>query len=277
MKKTSFVIASYNSAELLKKTIPLNLLSGFTEIIIIDGMSTDETKELVNKFISKNNENIKLYSVPKKGLANARNIGTEKAACEYIIHAGPDNYIPKETLENMLSLTDKFDLVSCQTQLLDVNNYLEFSQNIYKKRLSVGEKEVVGTPYIAKSDLFKENKFDERMLNSDDTELCHRLKMAKHKIYRSEDICWETGFNGLSEIIERWMRWGRGDALFYKRMKDQWSFSRKVKSRLRPFLAEIVESYKYLALKEFIQILPFLVFICILRFSGWLRYDITER
>ncbi len=258
---------------MLKRTLKENLNTGFKQIVIVDGESTDNTESLVKDFQRQYPSKIKFFSIPKKGMANARNFGTSKVDdTEYTMHAGPDNFLPSETVKQMVEQTNQYDLVSCQTFLHESHSYLEKAHNCYKKRYFEGEQEVVGTPYVAKTTLFKEFPFNENMLNSDDTEFCKRLKDSQKKIYRSFAICTEIGFNDLPNIIERWVRWGRGDALFYKEMQHQWTFSRKIQSWFHTMRIELISPFKHLSFLEYFYTFPFLLLTMYLRYHGRLKY-----
>lgn len=273
----SLVIAAYNSGKILAETLKENLKLRIDRIIIVDGMSTDTTADVVQYYKNLFPEKIELHIIPKKGLANARNYGTGVAHTEYILHAGPDNVLSQETVNVLLQELEIYDLVSCQTRLRHPKHYLEKVDNIYKKRFSPGIKEVVGTPYMARKELFDRFPFDEQMINSDDTEICHRLKMHGKKIYRSPAVCYETGFGSFQGLCERWPRWGRGDALFYAKMKKEWTMPRRLKSYLHPFVAEIIEPRQVMSLKEFFFSAPVLILSCMLRYYGWFRYIVTGR
>lgn len=277
IKDISLVIATYNSADILKNSIVENLKINFGAIIIIDGESTDDTKEIVQKYKIQYPNLIQFYQIPKRGLANARNFGTSKVKTLMAMHAGPDNVLPLDTVKQILKDALMYDWVSCQTRRLSSMGYLNKAHNISKKRFAPGVQSVVGTPYLAATSLFKKFPFNEKMLNSDDTEVCQRLELAGKKIFRSQAICLEIGFEGLADIAERWLRWGRGDALFYEQNKNNWNLARKIKSWCRPFIAELVESAFFLSVKEFLFVLPFLIMVCFLRFAGWLRYISVKR
>lgn len=282
MKQTSasatLVLACYQSGHILGQTLKENIEAGFSKIVIIDGESNDGTQQIVKDLAVANPGRIEFFRCPKLGLANARNIGTSKVNTPFTMHAGPDNIIPKETLKKMFDLCLAYDLVSCQTATIGKKiSYFERAHKIYKKRFKPGLQPVVGTPYIAKTSLFKTHLFNEKMLNSDDTELCERLAKKGKAIYRSDAECLETGFNKLPNIIERWMRWGRGDALFYKSKKNDWTLSRKIKSCLHPFKAEIFDPWNALSVPETFFCLPFLILVTTLRYSGWIRYLVLKK
>ncbi len=272
LPKISLVVATFNSASMLAETVPHNLDAGFSEIVIIDGFSKDNTVDVIRELEERFKHRIIFKQIPKKGLANARNNGTANSTCELVMHAGPDNFFTSDTLSEMVRLCGEYSLVSCRTELAVVNGYLEKVHSIYKRRYRSGKQTMVGTPYLAKRELFIAFPFNEKMLNSDDTEFCDRLVNANKAIYRAEVACLETGFNGLPEIIERWMRWGRGDALFYREKSNKWTIRRKIKSLLHPFNAEIVDIKQDVSISEYIYILPFIVFVTKLRYAGWLRF-----
>ena len=270
----SLIIATYNSAEMLRISLRENLRSGFAAIIIVDGESKDATQQHVKDLQAQHPGVIRFYQVPKRGLANARNFGTLQVETEILMHAGPDNIIPAETIKMMVKDLAGYDLVSCQTRRVEGSGYLGQAHNIYKKRYSPGPQRVVGTPYLGRTVLFREFLFNEKMLNSDDTELCQRLTDAGKTIFRDSVICQEIGFEGLADIIERWTRWGRGDALFYRSQQARWSLGRKLCSWLHPFKAEVVDCFKVLFVAEFLYIMPFLLFVLCLRYWGWIRFVI---
>lgn len=276
-QEISLVIASYNSVDMLNTTLAENLQTGFGAIIIVDGESSDSTAEVVKRFQQLNPGMISFFQIPRRGLANARNFGTSKVRTTVTMHAGPDNIIPREATASMYRELNRYDLISCQTRRVETRGYLGTAHNIYKKRFASGVQSVVGTPYLGRTEMFFAFPYNENMLNSDDTELEQRLAEAGKGIYRTEAICHEIGFETPTDILERWLRWGRGDALFYRTQKMRWSLKRKFRSWLHPFKAEIIDCWRILTLKEFIYVLPFIVAVTALRYTGWLRYIITGR
>ncbi len=279
VKQITLVIATYNSAEMLKISLAENHRTGFGAIVIVDGESNDATGEVVERFQRLHPGVTSYYRIPRLGLANARNFGTSKVQTAMAMHAGPDNIILREATEAMFGELDRYDLVSCQTRRLETRGrgYLGKAHNLYKKRFAPGVQSVVGTPYIGRTEMFSAFPFNEKMLNSDDTELEHRLTEQGKQIYRTDAVCYEIGFETPSDLVERWLRWGRGDALFYRTQRSRWSLKRKMQSWLHPFKAEIVDCWRALTLPEFIYVLPFIVSVMTLRYIGWFRYETTGR
>lgn len=275
--KVSLVIAAHNSAEMLQKSLQENLQTGFAAIIIVDGESSDYTKKEVKNLQGQYPNVLKFYQIPLRGLANARNFGTSKVETALVMHAGPDNILSPETVKMMLEEIDTYDLVSCQTRRIESSGYLGRVHNIYKKRYVPGVQPVVGTPYLGRTALFREFPFNEEMLNSDDAEFGQRLTDARRMIFRTSAICQEIGFERLADIVERWIRWGRGDALFYRSQKMRWFLGRKIRSWLHPFKAEILDCFRILTLREFIYVSPFLLLVMLLRYLGWIRFVILGK
>jgi glycosyltransferase involved in cell wall biosynthesis len=74
------------------------------EFLVVDGMSTDNTREIVQRYVDKH-ENIHLFENPKRLSSAARNIGVKNAKGEYILivdgHCIIDN---KEMLANAVKV-----------------------------------------------------------------------------------------------------------------------------------------------------------------------------
>ncbi len=262
---------------MLEEALRKNLQTGFGAIIIVDGESTDRTEEVIENLQGQYPDVLKFYQTPLRGLASARNFGTSKVETTLAMHAGPDNILPPETVKVMIEEIGRCDLVSCQTRRVETSGYLGTAHIIYKKRYTPGVQPVVGTPYLGRMAVFLEFPFNEEMLNSDDTEFCQRLTDAGKKIFRANVICLEIGFEKLADIVERWLRWGRGDALFYRSQKMRWSLWRKVRSWLHPFKAEILDCFRILTLQEFLYVFPFLMLVMPLRYLGWMRFVILGK
>lgn len=106
----SIIIPSYNEEDYIEKVICsiINQKHSYsTEIFVIDGKSTDNTKQKVLNF---KDDNIKFLENEKRFKPYALNIGIKKAKGRYIIIADahsffPDNYI--STLVNYLEHSDK--------------------------------------------------------------------------------------------------------------------------------------------------------------------------
>jgi len=82
MVKLSVIIPAYNKENKILKTLDSIANQSFRdlEIIVVDDGSTDNTKNVIEKYIQeKNDDRIKLLSKENGGLSSARNYGVKFA------------------------------------------------------------------------------------------------------------------------------------------------------------------------------------------------------
>ncbi|WP_343611784.1 glycosyltransferase family 2 protein [Chryseobacterium oranimense] len=94
----SVIIPVYNASEFLEKAVDSALpFEEVKEIVLIEDQSTDDSLEICRKLVLKD-PRIKLYQHPDKGNHGAgatRNLGLEKAGCEFISFLdADDHYLP---------------------------------------------------------------------------------------------------------------------------------------------------------------------------------------
>lgn len=111
--KLSIITINYNNKNGLAKTIDSVLSQSFDdyEWIVIDGGSTDGSKELIEKYSSK-----MAYwcSEPDKGVYHAMNKGIEHAKGEYLNFLNSGDWLcSSEALKNLFSRNPEADILSC--------------------------------------------------------------------------------------------------------------------------------------------------------------------
>jgi len=95
-KLISVVVPAFNEAEYLKKTL-LSLKSQIyrpMEIIVVDNASTDQTREIAEKYADR------VISLSKKGASRARNFGAKFAKGEYLLFLDADTRLSKNAVGN---------------------------------------------------------------------------------------------------------------------------------------------------------------------------------
>lgn len=104
MKKITFIMPTYNSAEYLERT--LKSLSQMikedkevTEVLFIDDGSTDRTIEILETLVEKEPNTYRLFKAKHGGVSKARNLGIQNATGEYVTFIDSDdaytaNFIP---------------------------------------------------------------------------------------------------------------------------------------------------------------------------------------
>jgi len=108
----SIVIPSLNERKNLEKRIPriYEVLDKDTEVLIVDGESTDDTRGLVEKF-QKKYSNLKYRKQSGEGFANALREGLRRASGEEIVSMDAENHDPAEIPKILSKLREGFDVV----------------------------------------------------------------------------------------------------------------------------------------------------------------------
>src|SRR5680860_1347088 len=89
----SIITCTYNSAEYIGdniKSVKSQIFEDY-EQIFVDGFSSDETIEILNKYKS-DKSNIKITSSSPRGIANAMNIGIKNTSGKYVLFLNSDDY-----------------------------------------------------------------------------------------------------------------------------------------------------------------------------------------
>ena len=145
--KFSIIVPNYNNGEWIDKTIEsvINQTYNNWELYIIDDMSTDNSIEVINKYVDKRitliRNEIKLYN------GGSRNIGILKAKKSnldgYLLFIDSDDWLSNnKVLENLNNFIDDEDLITLQYEYY-INNEIKpagkcYYQNIDDLFMTVG-------------------------------------------------------------------------------------------------------------------------------------------
>lgn len=103
----SVIIPTYNRSELLREAIQSTIAQTYRpiECIVVDDGSSDNTKEVVDGLIIKNNQNFKLIYIHQQNAGSqvARNTGTMASTGEYIQYLDSDDLLYPEKIEKQVS------------------------------------------------------------------------------------------------------------------------------------------------------------------------------
>jgi len=108
--KISIIVAIYNVEAYIKQCLDSLINQSYKniEIICIDDGSPDNSKTIIEKYISKDNR-IKLIQQVNQGLSSVRNNGIYNASGKYIYFIDGDDFIPSNYLENHINAIKKSD------------------------------------------------------------------------------------------------------------------------------------------------------------------------
>ncbi len=198
--KVSIIIPVHNEEKTISKTLESLLNNDYKniEIIVVDGMSTDSTRKVVEEYASKYSTNIKILQNPKKYTPAGLNIGIRNASGKYVMIASghatySENYISAcvEAIESNLcdvagGLMETLPRAH-NPKAIAISEVLKHPFGIggAKYRTGVENNEYVDTVAygIYKKEIFENiGLFDERLIRNQDIEFNLRLKRAGYRI-----------------------------------------------------------------------------------------------
>lgn len=196
MKNLTIIIPVYNNIDILEslKNKTLLLSNKYTQTIIIDDCSRDNTYLELYNFIQNNNlVNVEIYrNNQNMGPSYSRNIGIEKALGEYIAFLDSDDDWHPQKIEIQIEMMQKFDFKISGTQhkiikYEELNNEKSINykmlENIpfyivkWPKILFVSP---FATPSVVMHKSLKKYLFDETIRYSEDYNLWKRITY-KHR------------------------------------------------------------------------------------------------
>lgn len=174
------------------------------EILVLDGISEDKTREVIKKYIDQHSF-IKLINNPQKFLPNALNIGIKKAKGKIIIRADAHSVYDKEYISKSVRYLKKYkaDNVGGIWKMIPRNDNLigkvitfvlssPFSSGVsyYRSNLPKKVKLTNTVPFgcFKKETFEKIGPFDERIEISEDIDFNLRLRKIGGKILLAPDI-----------------------------------------------------------------------------------------
>jgi glycosyltransferase involved in cell wall biosynthesis len=186
----SIVVPTYNRANIISRTIESIISQAYEnyEVIIIDDGSTDDTEQVIQKYLS---GKVHYYKKSNAERAAARNYGTSKALGDYINWFDSDDIMYPDNLAVAADSLHRYSLPGVLIQGYDVCdaalNVLytsHFSANV-NLDLYKGN-EWGSSPVLVRKDIALANPFNEdrELSASEDYELWLRLA-AKYQFYTS--------------------------------------------------------------------------------------------
>ena len=110
-KKLSVIIPIYNTSKYIEKCLNsvVNQTMNNIEIIIVNDGSTDNSEEVIQKWINENQAKIEIKYFKKEngGLSSARNFGVKQATGKYITFVDSDDYLDKNIYKNLERYIDE--------------------------------------------------------------------------------------------------------------------------------------------------------------------------
>ena len=120
----SIIIPAYNCGNTILKTLDCLILQidKNDEIIIIDDGSSDNTVEVIEKYIANQSKCLKLFTKSNGGPASARNVGIKNAKGQYLIFVDADDLPMEDYVSNLnsyITFSDKIDFAFGKYKRID--------------------------------------------------------------------------------------------------------------------------------------------------------------
>lgn len=208
MMTVSLCVVAYNEEQFLpnllrdleSQTYPHDL----TEIVLIDGMSSDQTKQIMNDFAEKSTSfySVQVLDNPDRVQAAGWNVAIANAKSDVIIRIDAHTHIPAEFTAKNMALQEKGEYVTggvrpClidsptpwKQTLLEVENSM-FGSSISKGRKSTTTSYVKSMFHAAyRKEVFdKAGCFNPKLLRTEDNEMHYRIREAGYRLYCDPDI-----------------------------------------------------------------------------------------
>lgn len=157
--KVSIVMAVYNGEKYIEHAIKsiINQTYNNIEFIIVDGLSTDNTLEIVKKYT---NDISMIISEKDKGMYDALNKGFQRSTGELMLWLNSDDYLFPTAIESVVNLMQKFPYIKWVTgrkTYIDKNNTprkVECFRSNYNYFIKKGYSRGDGVGYIMQETTF---------------------------------------------------------------------------------------------------------------------------
>lgn len=261
----SIIIPNYNKAKAIEETLQSVLSQSYKnwECIIIDDQSTDNSIEIIQKYLEKDSR----FSFHKrtdermKGPSTCRNIGIEKAIGDYVIFLDSDDLLVDFCLEYRLETFDKNQ--DCDFLVFQMERFIEKPNRISKKELEVLSNEnaindflklrslwQVTSP-IYKTDFIRSVKgFNEELRSYEDIDIAIKAIAFSHnyRVFSNIDSFYRNDENYSAKYVTKAqfdLTLNNFESFIYS--VDYNVISKEInKSRKIAFKKNVVESYKKL-------------------------------
>jgi glycosyltransferase involved in cell wall biosynthesis len=185
-----------------------------SEIIVIDGNSSDATVQIASKYTDK------IYSDEGKGLAYARQLGARKASSEYIAYVDSDVVLTPNCLQKMLEELQEKGYAGIHAQVLSLrnDNYWEWAEDQHVRMMfnRLGEREWIGNiAAIFRRQSVMENPFDPFIIGAgEDKNLSLNLRKKELKLGISSAYVYHQHRTSARGFIEQRIWYGKGCSRF---------------------------------------------------------------
>jgi len=241
----SVVIPVRNEEHHIERTLHDLLVQDRTglvvEILVVDGRSDDETRQIVQRIAARHPE-VQLHDNPRRLSSAARNIGIRASTGDFVLIV--DGHCQISDPQHLRKVVDAFVTTGAdclgRPQPLDVSRATSLQRAIAVARSSrlghhpesfiySSEPQFVPAKSVAvayrRSVFDKVGHFDERFDAHEDGELNYRIDQAGLRCYFSPDLAVKyVPRNSLSALYRQMVRYGKGRVRFSGKHSGTWGW-----------------------------------------------------
>jgi glycosyltransferase involved in cell wall biosynthesis len=171
------------------------------EIIVVDGMSQDGTREILYD-LSSNNKNIRIFDNPARITPVALNIGIRNSVGKYVAILGAHAEISDDYFKLNLELMDRLPDVSCtggpiisrgkndfaKAAAISMSSFIGVGNAKHRFPEYEGYAEMACFPFFRRDVFDKYGFYDESLIKNQDDEYCFRIRLNGEKIFLSNRV-----------------------------------------------------------------------------------------
>lgn len=239
--KISIVIPTYNREKVIARTLDCIIAQTFKdwECFVVDDFSSDNTRELVDSYVKKDDRFLYMLNERKKGAQGARNTGLYHSRADWVWFMDSDDIVYNNFLEKLYgAINEKIDVVTCYTNVIDnVSKQIKATRkwecvgNIHEDLLAWKCYVFFQTSIVRKSRLFEIGGLDENCPSHQEYDTHIMLSKTAYYITLPE-VLFEYYVGGNDNISIDYGRSVEGRIYLLRKHKKEWLKYREAGIRL---------------------------------------------